>query len=50
MKKIISLEISDNLLSEIKAFAEEKQLSISAAIRFAIVEFLSMLKKANENK
>lgn len=50
-KKIISLEISNDMLFDIRKIAQEKQLSVSAIIRLAIIDYLSMLKKQyGENK
>lgn len=46
MKQIISLQIDENQLSELKAIAEDKDMSVSALIRMLIKKYLK--EKSNE--
>ena len=39
-KKLISLELSEELLSEAKVVAEEEEISVSALIRTALKSYL----------
>lgn len=40
MKQIISLQIDENQLNELKAIAEDKDMSVSALIRMMIKNYL----------
>ena len=46
MKQIISLQIDENQLSELKTIAEDKDMSVSALIRMMIKNYLK--EKSNE--